>query len=90
LRDRRVRLRSSINYYEELSTTQAEELSKLNKPRDFTGPTAGEDEGEDDNDEEEIFSQEDLRREEQEIQELERKKRTLENRVAGIEKDLNF
>jgi hypothetical protein len=90
LRDRHVRLRSSINYYEELSATQAEELSKLNKPRDFGGTTTGEDEDEDDNDEEEIFSQEDLRREEQEIQDLERKKRTLENRVAGIEKDLNF
>jgi hypothetical protein len=71
-----------------LAATQAEELSKLNKLRDFGSLNTGEDENEDDN-REEIFSQEDLWREEQEIQDLERKKRTLENRVAGIERDLN-
>ena len=39
-------------------------------------------------DEQPPLSDEDLRREEERIAELERKKRTLEERVNGIEKDL--
>jgi hypothetical protein len=35
------------------------------------------------------FTEEEMRREELEIKELEGKKRTLENRVAGMEKDIS-
>jgi hypothetical protein len=35
------------------------------------------------------FTEEELRKEELEIKELEGKKRTLENRVAGMEKDIS-
>ena len=83
LRERHMRLRSSINYYEELSADQAEQLSKLNKPREF-GPTEEDDEGETE-EEQEFYTEEDMRQ-----KELERKKRILEERVAGMEKDLNF
>jgi hypothetical protein len=84
-----VRLRSSINYYEELAANQAEQLSKLNKPRDFGGLDDEEGDG-GEAEEPEFYTKQDLDVEEQEIRDLERKKRTLEERVAGIEKDLNF
>jgi hypothetical protein len=83
-----MRLRSSINYYEELSTDQAEQLGKLNKPRDF-GPVEDDDE-EETEEKQEVYTEDDMKLEEQEIKELERKKRILEDRVAGMEKDLNF
>lgn len=88
LRDRHMRLRSSLNYYEELAADQAEQLSKLNKPREF-GPTEDDDE-EETEEEQKFYTEEDMNQEVQETKELERKKRVLEERVAGMEKDLNF
>jgi len=83
LRERHSRLRSSLSYYEELAATQAEQLSVLNKPRDF--PVE-----EEEQEPEEVWTAEDLRKEEDEVRELERKKKALEDRVAGYEADLQF
>lgn len=89
LRERHVRLRSSINYYEELSAQQAEQLGLLNKPRDF-GQAEVDADDEEEEEEQDFYTQEDYRQEEQTVRDLERKKKTLETRVAEMDKDLDF
>jgi hypothetical protein len=89
LRQRQSRLKSSIAYYEARASDQADQLHKL-RPKNY-----------DDDDDidlnvgtqdppEEIFTQADVQREEEEIQDLERKKRTLEDRVTRIDQDLHY
>ena len=88
MRQRHGRLEASLRHYETQIADQAAQLSKLNRSRDF---------GDDDDDGEadveapvlEEFTIEDMRREEEEIAELERKKKALEDRVAGMEKDIS-
>jgi hypothetical protein len=84
LRQRHSRLASSIAYYEEKSADQAKQLSQLSKSDNFTGGL------EDDGESDEIFTEGDLRKAEQEMMELERKKQSLEERVTSMEKDLNY
>ncbi|KAI9723642.1 MAG: hypothetical protein M1812_000942 [Candelaria pacifica] len=95
LRARSDQLTSSIAHYEARVSKQATQLERMNRPRHFGG-----EEEEDDPDDDEInitpvatgggveVTEEDLRREQEEIQELEKKKRGLEDRVSGMERDL--
>lgn len=89
LRQRYQRLAASIDHYEREVAEQAEQLNKMNRPRDF-----GADDDEDQTAqlqpaEEVVFTEQDMRREEEEVKELEQKKRTLEERVSAMEKDIS-
>ncbi|KAI9801681.1 MAG: hypothetical protein M1833_002363 [Piccolia ochrophora] len=94
LRTRHDQLRSSIAHYERRVAAYTTQLERLNRPRDYDGEDDEDDNNEllnGDNDvEEEVtnVTEEDLRQEEEEIKELERKRRTLEDRVSGMERDL--
>lgn len=95
LRSRFDQLTASVTRYEARVSKQAAQLAKRNRrgnPNDdgddtcleeLTYPTS-----EDRPVNEMPITVEDLEREEQEIRELERKKRTLEDRLSGMEKDL--
>jgi predicted nucleic acid-binding Zn-ribbon protein len=88
MRQRHRRLEGSLQHYEAQIADQAAQLSKLNKPRDY---------GDDYDGEEEVpeapvfedFTEEDMRALEEEIEELERKKKGLEDRVTAMEKDIS-
>lgn len=96
LRRRHQQLAANIEHYEGRVTLQTRELEKMHRPSGMS------DYG--DEDEDEIMAEgvevdekddlaapmtkEDLMREEEEIRELERKKRGLEDRVTGMERDL--
>lgn len=69
---------------------QNAKLSKLNKPRDFEEDNADDHDGAEQ--EENIavpMTEDDLRREEEEIKELERKKQGLEERVNSMSRDIS-
>lgn len=91
LRQRYQRLAASIDHYERRVAEQTEQLNRINRPRDFDSAD-DEDEGfaaQQQPAEELVFTEEDMRREEEEVKELERKKRTLEERVSAMEKDIS-
>jgi len=92
VRGRFSKAMTSIQQYEELVESQAAQLRSMNQPATF---------GDDDDMEDDTFqdiarrpagtpslTHEDILREEESIRELERRKRTLEDRVSGMEKDL--
>jgi ABC-type oligopeptide transport system ATPase subunit len=90
LRRRHQQLSANIAHYENVVRQQSEELASMNR-------TPIEDADDEDlimydDDEPTVtsapMSREDLEREEAEIRELEQKKRSLEERVNGMEKDL--
>lgn len=87
LRQRHGRLEASLRHYEAQIADQAQQLSKLNKPRDYGDNEDGDIEVEAPALED--FTLEDMRREEEEIAELEKKKKALEDRVSGMEKDIS-
>ncbi|CAK4004576.1 hypothetical protein DOTSEDRAFT_73286 [Lecanosticta acicola] len=87
LRRRHQQLVANISHYEALVGQQSADLARMNRPTY--------DDGDDDEimDDEPIVSaptmtKEDLEREETEIAELEGKKKSLEDRVTGMERDL--
>ncbi|KAI9868311.1 MAG: hypothetical protein M1813_005754 [Trichoglossum hirsutum] len=97
LRTRYSQLTSSISHYESRVAKQGAQLDRMNRGQDFDL----EDDDDDDDDDGSLpdrtptaaaseveVTEEDLRREEEEIRELELKKRTLEERVSGMERDL--
>ncbi len=96
LRTRYEQLSSSVASQEARVANQAAQLDRMNRPKDFD-----EDEDEQDRDDdnerrlgapavihESQIKAVDLKQEEEEIKELERKKRGLEDRVSGMERDL--
>ncbi|KAF2147434.1 uncharacterized protein K452DRAFT_293856 [Aplosporella prunicola CBS 121167] len=88
LRQRHVQLASSVEHYELRVAEQTAQLSRMNRPRDF----ADDDEPEvapEPQVEEDLLTVEDLRREEEEIRDLERKKRGLEDRVNSMGRDIS-
>ncbi|KAF2495592.1 DASH complex, subunit Spc34 [Lophium mytilinum] len=87
LRQRHRRLEASIESYEIRVAEQNAQLSRMNRPRDFDDEPE-EEEHEPDALPEIIFTKEDLRREEEEIRELERKKQGLEDRVNSMGRDI--
>jgi hypothetical protein len=92
LRSRHAQIQSSLQHYEQKVARQTKELQNMNRGEDLSG----DDEGEEvypghvsaKEDEIEFVTDEDLKKEEDEIRELERKKRELEERVTGMERDL--
>ena len=90
LRQRHRQLESSIELYELRVADQAAQLTRMNRPRDF----GLDDELEDPELEAEVpaeilMTEDDLRREGEEIRELERKKKGLEERVNSMERDIS-
>jgi hypothetical protein len=85
LRDRYARLAESVAYYEARAAEQAEQLSRLRTPGEYDNPA---DEGE--QEEVEAYTEEDMALEEVEIRGLEQRKKTLEERVSAMEKDLSY
>jgi len=91
LHQRHARLASCIEHYEKRVAEQAAHLKRMNRLRDF-------DDNDDDEEEQGAAAQElpepvpmtveDMRLEEEEIRELERKKQGLEQRVKGLGKDI--
>lgn len=89
MRQRFNRLTSSIQHYEARVEEQTAQLSRMNRQREFGSDYEGEDIGDEEEVEETDFTVEDMRREEEEVKELERKKRGLEERVSNMEKDIS-
>ena len=92
LRNRYRQIAESVAIYEEKVSKQQSRLERMNKSSDFSFQHQ---EAEDENEDESIphtvepsVTEEDFRLEEQEIKELELKKRNLEERVTDLEKDL--
>ena len=81
---------SSIEYYETEVARQTARLDKMSKPSEFQENGSDEDAGGGEEGLEQTvpLSIEDLKKEEEEIKDLERKKQSLEDRVSGMEKDL--
>lgn len=75
---------NTMAYYDAKVAEQSEELASMNKG--FMDEEEPEDEPEDDG--EEIWTEDDLKREEAESRELETRKRDLQARLRAMEKDL--
>ncbi|KAK5169186.1 uncharacterized protein LTR77_006495 [Saxophila tyrrhenica] len=91
LRRRHQQLAANINHYESLVAEQSTQLQAMNRPTSRGGYSEPEDveAGAAGLDDVAIpMTKEDLEREEQEVRDLERKKRALEERVEGMERDL--
>lgn len=90
VRRRFSKVAASIQQYEELVANQAAQLRSMNRPSAFSMDNMDEDAFQDapKQTQEHVLTFEDLHREEENIRELERRKRTLEERVSGMEKDL--
>ncbi|SMQ51658.1 unnamed protein product [Zymoseptoria tritici ST99CH_1A5] len=88
LRRRHQQLTANIQYHEARVNQQSEDLAKISR-KDYDAEE-DEDGGEDGSvaAAPAVMSREDMEREEVEIRELERKKKALEERVTGMEKDL--
>ncbi|KID75700.1 uncharacterized protein G6M90_00g047630 [Metarhizium brunneum] len=84
LRNKHRNGKNTTAYYEARVAEQAEQLASMNKS------WMGEDGSEEDDagDESELWTEEDLRREEAEAKEMEAKKRELQARLRQMEKDL--
>lgn len=95
LRARHEQLTSSIERYEARSAKQASQLDRMNR-RESHDDYDDDDEQCDDLDDDELrilpeqvhITAEDIEREEEEMRELEKKKRGLLDRVSSMEKDL--
>lgn len=87
LRSRHRQISHSIAHYEEKVLKQQAKLDRINKVSDY-GQQDGDMEPSFDQAQEPTYTEADLNAEEQEIRELEQRKKTLEDRVAGMEKDL--
>jgi hypothetical protein len=90
LRARHQQISESIEEYDTKVQRQQSRMDKLNKGSDYGMNVDDEEETAENGDANAApaLTEEDLRMEEQEIRELELKKRALEERVAGMEKDL--
>ncbi|KAK7753377.1 hypothetical protein SLS62_004667 [Diatrype stigma] len=83
--------RSTLAYYEAKVSEQAEALGRMNKDHwrdDEDEDEEGEDEDEGGDVAGDIITEEDLSREEEEVRELEKKKKELQGRLRAMEKDL--
>jgi len=88
LRRRHEQLIANIVHYEDRVSRNTQELQLMNRPLGY-----GDDEERLDDPEQQdtvalSITKEDLRKEEEEIRELERKKQALEERVNGMSRDL--
>lgn len=95
LRRRHQQLTANIAHYEARVAEQTKELQAMNRPSSRSGHVADDDgdydaPGNTDDAKEQgiVLTKEDLEKEEQECAELEKKKKGLEERVEGMDKDL--
>ncbi|KAF2101759.1 DASH complex, subunit Spc34 [Rhizodiscina lignyota] len=91
LRQRHVRLAESIEYYEARAKEQASKLQRLHRPRDFETEDDEEDtpsEQQSQAAQEAFMPEVDVKKEEEEIRELERKRQILEERVNALGRDI--
>lgn len=95
LRSRFDQLTSSIARHEARVSRQTSQLAKMNRrgdPNEDAGNIMSQEQANGEADAEQPIkipiTAEDLEKEEQEIRDLERKKRALEDRVSGMERDL--
>ena len=82
---------TSIVQHEELVANQSAQLRSMSRPSTFDVEDAEDDVFQNvapQRVEEQRLTYEDIQREEESVRELERRKRTLEERVSGMEKDL--
>ena len=86
MRQRHSRLEASLEYYESRIAEQTEQLSRLNRSRGYDDAPL-EDLGVETT--APIMTEEDLRREEEEVRQLERKKKGLEDRVNSMGRDIS-
>lgn len=84
MRQRYSRLESSIDYYESRIAEQTAQLTKMNRTREYV-----EDAPEDVESVAPVMTEDDLRKEEEEVRQLERKKRGLEDRVNSMGRDIS-
>lgn len=84
MRQRHSRLEASIEYYESRLADQALQLNRLNRSREQPEP-----EVEEYQTETPTMTEEDLRQEEEEVKQLEWKKRGLEDRVNSMGRDIS-
>ncbi|KAH7322790.1 DASH complex subunit Spc34 [Stachybotrys elegans] len=77
--------KNTVAYYEAKVEEQGEQLASMNK--DWMDDDDDEDEGQGE-DGEEVWTEEDLRREEEEARQMEAKKRELQARLRAMDKDL--
>ena len=88
LRNKYREIAESISHHEAKVSQQQTKLNRLNKSSDHAQDTDEDEVGTPGKSVEIMASEQDLEAEAQEIRELEAKKRTLEERVSGMEKDL--
>ena len=93
IRNRHSQVIDSVARYEEKIARQAAQLERMNRPQsaggyydEETDEAVGQKDGVETN--EMVATEEDLQREQEEIRELEMRKKALETRVSGMEKDL--
>lgn len=87
MRQRHARLEASLEYYESRLAEQTAQLSRLNRSREEY--VDEDDEVEEQPQEDFVLTAEDLRREEEEVRQLESKKRGLEDRVHSMGRDIS-
>lgn len=88
LRNRHRKVKASVDHYEHLVAEQTTQLRQLNRPSSRMSEYDDDNEKGAQRSDSPLMTEEDLKREEENIKELEFKKRTLEDRVNGMEKDL--
>lgn len=96
LRQKWANQSNTLAYYEAKVAEQAERLVRMNKrPDDFGDEDEEEDVGEDADADpvnngimDSLMTEEDLRREEEEVRELDKKKKELQERLRAMDKDL--
>jgi len=87
MRQRHAQVTASVDYYEGRLAEQTTQLSRLNRTRDLV-----DDEPEDVAEDARVaapLTEDDLRMEEEEMRQLERKKKELEDRVHSMSRDIS-
>ncbi|KAI1880337.1 hypothetical protein JX265_001958 [Neoarthrinium moseri] len=77
---------NTLAYYEARVADQVEALGRMNK--DMWSEDEEDEDEDEELDESEVLTEDDLRREEEEVRELDKKKRELQARLRAMEKDL--
>ena len=92
LRSRYEQLNASVMRFEARVAKQNAQLAKMNMHKDGDGEYNEDEEAEDEDGDEPLpepqITEEDLREEQEVIEELEKRKKVLEDRVSGMERDL--
>jgi hypothetical protein len=78
---------NTLAYYEARVAEQAETLGRMNKDI-WMDEDEAEEGGDHEDEESEVLTENDLKREEEEVRELDKKKRELQDRLRAIEKDI--